>query len=116
MYADTQPEPTTTPQPPRKRRMRRVTALAAAGGLVVATATGVGYAAGDRGPASTSRATAQPGLASQNDGYGWSYGAPVPGQSDGTDDQSSPFPTRPSRRSSEAASPPTRRRRRPVPS
>jgi S1-C subfamily serine protease len=91
MYADTQPEPTTTPQPPRKQRIRRFAALAAAGGLVVATATGVGYAAGNRGPSTTPQATAQPGLASQNDGYGWSYGAPVPGQSDGTDDQTSPL-------------------------
>jgi S1-C subfamily serine protease len=81
MYADTQPDPKTTPQPLRKRRIRRFAVLAAAGGLVVATATGVGFAAGHRGPASTPQATAQPGLASQNDGYGWSYGAPDPGQS-----------------------------------
>ena len=91
MYAETQPEPTTAPRPPRKPRLRRLATLAAAGGLVVATATGVGYAVGTRGPATASQATAQPGLASQSDGYGWSYGTPDSGQSDGYGDQGSPF-------------------------
>ena len=91
MYAETQPELTTTPPPPRKPRLRRLATLAAAGGLVVATATGVGYAAGTRGPATSSQATAQPGLASQSDGYGWSSGSPDSGQSDGYGDQGSPF-------------------------
>src|SRR6478735_8177161 len=91
MYAETQPELTTTPPPPRKPRLRRLATLAAAGGLVVATATGVGYAAGTRGPATSSQATAQPGLASQSDGYGWSSGSPDSGQSNGYGDQSSPF-------------------------
>jgi S1-C subfamily serine protease len=91
MYAETQPELTTTPPPPRKPRLRRLATLAAAGGLVVATATGVGYAAGTRGPVTSSPATAQPGLASQSDGYGWSSGSPDSGQSGGYDDQSSPF-------------------------
>ena len=91
MYAETQPELTTTPPPPRKPRLRRLATLAAAGGLVVATATGVGYAAGTRGPATSSQAAAQPGLASQSDGYGWSSGSPDSGQSDGYGDQGSPF-------------------------
>ena len=91
MYAETQPEPTTTPPPPRKPRLRRIATLAAAGGLVVAAATGVGYATGTRGPANTSQATAQSGLASQSDGYGWSYGSPDSGQSGGYSDQGSPF-------------------------
>ncbi len=88
MHAETQPDLTTTPPPPRKPRLRRFATLAAAGGLVVATATGVGYAAGTRGPA---QATAQPGLASQSDGYGWSSGSPDSGQSYGYGDQGSPF-------------------------
>ena len=91
MYAETQPEPTTNPVPPRKHRLRGIAALAAAGGLVVATATGVGYAAASRGPAAGSQTAAQSGLASQSDGYGWSYGTPDLGQAQGYGDQSSPF-------------------------
>ena len=91
MYAETQPDPTTAPRPPRKPRLRRLATLAAAGGLVVATATGVGYAVGTRGPATASQATADPGLASQSDGSGWSYGTPDTGQSGGYGDQGSPF-------------------------
>ncbi len=91
MYPETQPEPTSSTATSRKPRLRRIATVAVVGGLVVTAATGVGYAAGNRGPTSTSQTTAQPGLASQSDGYGWSYGTPDSGQAQGYDDQSSPF-------------------------